>query len=99
MEDRIYCSPSMFINSSESDKTWDFYRAALTELLISKWIMSKDVRRYGRVLLSRAKEDKLLDRLAKYIQKRAVILEDLLNQVAELQALMPMGKTILERKA
>jgi integrase len=71
----------MFINSSESDNTRDFYRASLVEFCISKWITDKDVRKFGRVMLSHEEKEDLLDQLAAYIQdpKRSIILADLQN--------------------
>ena len=81
MDDRIYCSPSMFINSSESDKTRDAYRASLLEFCISKWgrELDDEARQYGRVVLDRENADRLLQQLSEYIRdpNRSDVLEDL----------------------
>jgi integrase len=81
MDDRIYCSPLMFINSSESVKTRDAYRAALLEFCISKWSghLSTEAVTYGRVALEKTQAATLLDDLSNYIRdpKRSDVLEDL----------------------
>ena len=80
-DDRIYCSPHTFIDSSESEQTRNSYRASLVEFCISKWGMdlTEQVREYGKCELSHEEEERLLSRLAEYARdpKRSEILADL----------------------
>jgi hypothetical protein len=71
----------MFVTSSESKQTQDFYQSALLEFCISKWETDPDTRKYGRAALSDEMKKAYLDKLGEYIREpsRSDVLEDMRN--------------------